>query len=573
MRNFESLGMGMALACAALIVVAGASPHSDGAMIVSDVEGAATEVSHSSHGTPDVDSLVGGRDCCKGLVASCLACQAGVTVGEYCVLHPEAVGCEAYTKGKADETEPPMCCQAETAVCKACRSGIAVTELCLADPETPGCDVDPNFQATEEWQTVSPSQPIPAGLHVQLDMQTGERRVRFLPEDERPGVLTVSERRKKKLSEIQEAISTVNDGGEGVLDDDGAPVADDARINAFLKSLQEIKAKGLTVREDSEALLRIVGCLRKLATHENGEDSVAECGVTDHDEQGAHGLVLPLLEDLEDYVHQVDNAIDVGTMGGYSVLLDWLGNPNTTAAIRGQAAVVIGAACSNNPRAQDAALEAGVLQHLAAQLQAAVGAGRYVEAKQTVHAMGALARQRAQGVSHLHSVGALATLHDCLGAPDAPQALRLKVIHLITDMAQTVTIGDEDKEDTDHGVESVSGLIAARFCDHVAPLLTASLPTAGTDDTDIVEAAIDFATALTASCKDAADTKEDTYAESVLAVAESVATKISDAATRPDAPDYMTELHTRAQNLVSILKDLLAGTLREAELPRSSDDL
>jgi hypothetical protein len=39
------------------------------------------------------------------------------------------------------------------------------------------------FEATNEWQTVKEGQPIPRGLHVQIDLQTGEKRAKLMDEN------------------------------------------------------------------------------------------------------------------------------------------------------------------------------------------------------------------------------------------------------------------------------------------------------------------------------------------------------------------------------------------------------
>ena len=39
------------------------------------------------------------------------------------------------------------------------------------------------FQATNQWQTVKEGQAIPRGLHVQIDLQTGEKRAKLMDEN------------------------------------------------------------------------------------------------------------------------------------------------------------------------------------------------------------------------------------------------------------------------------------------------------------------------------------------------------------------------------------------------------
>eukprot|EP00039_Didymoeca_costata_P024813 m.11567 g.11567 ORF g.11567 m.11567 type:complete len:193 (-) comp4477_c0_seq1:1502-2080(-) len=71
-----------------------------------------------------------------------------------------------------------------------------------------GAEVE-EFVATEEWQVVKPGQQIPPGLHVTIDMQTGEKKAKLL--SEQIGIKTISEKRNEKLALLNEAISKVND--------------------------------------------------------------------------------------------------------------------------------------------------------------------------------------------------------------------------------------------------------------------------------------------------------------------------------------------------------------------------
>jgi len=70
-------------------------------------------------------------NCCKGLTADCLACQAKMTTEEYCKIAPQTVGCSE-TSGKA-------CCMAMTAQCLACSNDMTEQEYCNQNPSAAGC--------------------------------------------------------------------------------------------------------------------------------------------------------------------------------------------------------------------------------------------------------------------------------------------------------------------------------------------------------------------------------------------------------------------------------------------------
>ncbi len=115
------------------------------------------------------------RVCCKAMIASCLACQQGVSVQAYCASNPETVGCPRPPQPNCDDpnrdymgdpqtcasmrffcnpgTTPfydecgcgcerqvqPACCEALTASCLACSAGTTIEQYCLKHPETHGC--------------------------------------------------------------------------------------------------------------------------------------------------------------------------------------------------------------------------------------------------------------------------------------------------------------------------------------------------------------------------------------------------------------------------------------------------
>jgi hypothetical protein len=295
-------------------------------------------------------------------------------------------------------------------------------------------------------------------------------------------------------------------------------------------------------------------------------------------------MVMGLLESLGELVHQVDNAVDVGKMGGYELVVGWISDTNTTTDVRGAAAVVLGAACSNNPAAQAEVAKAGALPQLTAQLQAAVGAGRNAEAKRMVHALGALVRQSPERVASLHAVGGLAALHDALTTAGISTPLGIKVVRLITDIARNgagesdAPHGDsgadgeaaEQEEPVDASQAATAGalwLAESKFCDDALPLLQQCLPGALTGETDAAEAAVAYARALAEPCLSVGATDQAWHGSIVEAVRTVAAALSTYLIAAPDA-DHIVDLNAEVTaTLVDLARFSLVGE------PRSTGDL
>ena len=86
-------------------------------------------------GPPTADQLtVSDKTCCFARIATCLACEEGKTVKEYCAIKGNAQipGCSQWRKPVA-EKKPRACCRAMSAECLACSKGITVDEYCAIE--------------------------------------------------------------------------------------------------------------------------------------------------------------------------------------------------------------------------------------------------------------------------------------------------------------------------------------------------------------------------------------------------------------------------------------------------------
>jgi nucleotide exchange factor SIL1 len=68
------------------------------------------------------------------------------------------------------------------------------------------------FVATNEWQTLKKDQAIPAGLHVRLNLQTGEREAKLMENADEPQRAKIVGGKKHKFSkELEDALKSLND--------------------------------------------------------------------------------------------------------------------------------------------------------------------------------------------------------------------------------------------------------------------------------------------------------------------------------------------------------------------------
>ncbi|XP_053935780.1 nucleotide exchange factor SIL1 [Cuculus canorus] len=216
-------------------------------------------------------------------------------------------------------------------------------------------DADPEdlevFYPTHQWQTIRPGQAVPAGSHVRLNLQTGEREAK-LPDSENGGKDTREERRRKRLGkvdvdsnsftsqELKKALAKMKESEKAERKAHEEEVRKKFRPIEQLK--EEFEKLNVKMETDYEIMVKLIGKFNSSAS--TLDEKVAA------------------LYDLEYYVHQVDNAKDFLSMGGLQLVIDGLNS--TEALLKEHAAFVLGAALSSNPKVQIEAIEGGALQKL-----------------------------------------------------------------------------------------------------------------------------------------------------------------------------------------------------------------
>uniref|UniRef100_A0A8C4VR96 Nucleotide exchange factor SIL1 n=1 Tax=Gopherus evgoodei TaxID=1825980 RepID=A0A8C4VR96_9SAUR len=220
-------------------------------------------------------------------------------------------------------------------------------------------DLDPEdlevFYPTYQWQTVRPGQAVPAGLHVRLNLQTGEREAR-LPDNKNEKSDMKHQKKRKRLDEmhidsnsftaqeLKEALAKMKEKEKTESTMEQKANLEDVRqrfrpIEELKKEFEELNMK---IETDLEVMVKLINKF-------NSSTSTL-------DEKVA------ALYDLEYYVHQVDNAKDFLSLGGLQLVINGLNS--TELVLKEHAAFVLGAALSSNPRVQVEAIEGGALQKL-----------------------------------------------------------------------------------------------------------------------------------------------------------------------------------------------------------------
>jgi len=184
------------------------------------------------------------------------------------------------------------------------------------------------FVPTDEWQEIINGQAIPAGLHVRVNLETGKKEAKLMMEEE-----PIGEVHGIKHEALKEALKNIKSdfkiGKEGEFDP------------AKFRSMNELKSELGDVNLSVESDVQIMKKLFIQFQETNIESEKAD-----------------IIENLEYYVHQYDNALDFIQLEGFKLIVIPSLN-STNSNLRKQACFLMGGAAQSNPQFQIAALEAG----------------------------------------------------------------------------------------------------------------------------------------------------------------------------------------------------------------------
>ncbi|XP_053735001.1 nucleotide exchange factor SIL1 [Synchiropus splendidus] len=307
------------------------------------------------------------------------------------------------------------------------------------------------LQPTQTWQTLQPGQAVPAGSHVRLNLQTGQREVRmgeeqlkyWNPEHEKTeesgGSLYSSDELKKIMKKIKEDLSP----------------AEYTSHNQF-RPLEELKKDMAQLDMLVETDVQI---LRRLLNHFNSSSTSTE-------------QRLNILEELEYMVHQVDNAQSLCMMGGLQLILNCLNSSDSR--LQEYSAFVLGSALASNPAVQVKAMESGALTSL---LTALATAHPFSVKKKVLFAVASLLRHFPYAQQHFLSHGGLQVMSTVFRA-DSRGPLRARIITIIHDMIREKELVSQELESHQQerirqysGVSLLELLLEEGWCSVVPQLL------------------------------------------------------------------------------------------------------
>ena len=194
---------------------------------------------------------------------------------------------------------------------------------------------DEVFVATDEWQEVRAGQRVPSGLHVRLNIETGKKEAKKLvveADESGPDIITDDHNHEA----LKEALKNIK-----------ADFTEDKKTEfdpSQFRSMEELKEALGEVNMNVETDVEII---TKLVNQFNSESNNQEM----------------ILEDLEYYLHQYDNALLFVDLGGLtSIIIPSLNSSNTE--LRSRACQLVSGAAQSNPRFQVSALQHGLMDTL-----------------------------------------------------------------------------------------------------------------------------------------------------------------------------------------------------------------
>ncbi|XP_049442566.1 nucleotide exchange factor SIL1 [Epinephelus fuscoguttatus] len=267
-------------------------------------------------------------------------------------------------------------------------------------------------QPTEEWQTLKPGQAVPAGSHVRLNLQTGQREVRL--GEEKLKYWTQEHREKEEIQslfnpdELKQALKKMKEDLNPVSKDTDQQDSVASRFRPIEELKRDLAQLDLQVETD-------VQIMRQLLDQFNSSKSTTE-------------QKLSILQELEYLVHQVDNAQTLCSMGGLQLVLDGLNSSDFR--LQENSAFVLGSAVSSNPAVQVKVVEGGALQTLLTIL--ATTQPLRVK-KKVLFAVASLLRNFPYAQRHFLSHGGLQVLSELFRA-DGGGVLRTRIVTMLYDM-------------------------------------------------------------------------------------------------------------------------------------------
>lgn len=361
---------------------------------------------------------------------------------------------------------------------------------------------DEKFVPTNEWQVIKKDQAIPAGLHVRMNFQTGVKEAKLMestgssnsdasqsdqnkpnPDEKKqqnkktehkgPRIIIANEDEEEsnysheklylKKSHLKQVLHDFKDK-IGTKDVEHVTWSDDAK-DALEETLKQEKKKFRSIKEIKEDLEGSMGWNIK-SDVEIMKDITKQLMLRNSSIE----RISNALDNLEDYVHQVDNGRDLEKIGGLKIIVQLLNRDSEI--IKEKAANVIGAAAQSNNEVQDAIFNHGGLNYLINMLDLTK---QTLTQKKGLYAVSAVIRGNHNIQSEFVKVGGLKAILRIIKQSDS-NPIKVKAVTLLYDLIVEQNevmqkLIDSGKKKANEKSPLLKSLHEAGWCELLTPLL------------------------------------------------------------------------------------------------------
>lgn len=271
-------------------------------------------------------------------------------------------------------------------------------------------------------------QPIPPGLHVRINFQTGKKEAKLLDPDEKtdpeentgmaissdPQDDTAQDDHETDYSRLKEALKNIPDEGFEYSEEKLKEIT--KKFKSYENIKQDLADMNMTMNTDFQLMSALFEKYEKIKA--KTDITLNEFGI--------------LFDDLEYLLHQIDNANDFVTSGGLEkIILPNLGNQSIP-ELRIHSVKLLGVLMQNNPKAQIAVFEKNVGSFLL-QLLSQSNNNSTSELSSILFAFGGLLRKFPLAQEELLNNPGLKILVDLIGK-QVDFKIKMKCLLLITDL-------------------------------------------------------------------------------------------------------------------------------------------
>ncbi|XP_034937231.1 nucleotide exchange factor SIL1 isoform X2 [Chelonus insularis] len=303
------------------------------------------------------------------------------------------------------------------------------------------------FVPTHEWQSVKKGQPIPKGLHVRHNFQTGLTEAKLLDKDDKVEEKADDQKQKSLTLHSEASVDNEND-----LQSDNMPSVNRIKLSlenlkARLKKIkfetnevsqneknpedvkkkfrsyndlrEEFKALEMNITTDSEIILNLFERFQpytKALTSGTLQNSQIE-------------NIMQIFNDLEFLLHQIDNAQLFADLGGMSIIISPCLN-TTNDNVKIEALRILGTAVQSNPNVQSKALNNDLIPKV---LHLLTTSNKATLRSRCLFALSALLRQFPTSQKVFIDHGGLEIFGKIL--ENGQLQTQLRIMQLITDLA------------------------------------------------------------------------------------------------------------------------------------------